>query len=340
MQLDARHLVQDPAWLPHRYDATRDALGFAHAPADVRDRIVFLDPRFMQDVRLSPLAPIADLAAEIAGPAAPLHFIFHTALCCSTLLVRALAQPGLAAGSREPFVMISIDDALLRQQSETARRALEIVLDLLSRPLNAGEVQIVKPSNTVNFLAPEVLRLRPQSKLLLLYSDLESFLVSASGKDRSFGPNLVARFQARAPTFPPLLHEPLETHLHAAAYAWLKQVSLFDQIIRAQGPARVRSLNSATFLARKAETLARAGRFLGIIQSAEAWRSVAEGPLFEQHAKSPSRAFNEKARRTLHADGRAAHAHEIDAALNWAEALAASQSLPLTLGDTLFDEPL
>lgn len=131
-----------------------------------------------------------------------------------------------------------------------------------------------------------------------------------------------------------------QTHLHAAAYAWLKQMALFGELVRMHGPRRVRALNSATFLTHKAETLMRAGAWFGIDQSAKAWAGIADGPVFKRHAKSPPRAFTEEARRADHAHRRATHAREIDAALSWAGALAASQGLPLTLDDTLFDDPL
>ena len=44
-------------------------------------------------------------AAALLGAQAPIHFIFHSAFCASTMLVRALDVPGSAMGISEPVIL-------------------------------------------------------------------------------------------------------------------------------------------------------------------------------------------------------------------------------------------
>ena len=53
--------------------------------------------------------PLARLRAE----ARPIHFIFHTGYCCSTLLCRALDVPGVSMALKEPQIMYAISEPVL-----------------------------------------------------------------------------------------------------------------------------------------------------------------------------------------------------------------------------------
>ncbi len=341
MQADLRALVDDPAWLPHIYHPARDELGFAYVPREMRERVVFLDPRHMPNLPIG-MAPVAELHDVIPRQVAAPHFIFHTAFCCSTLLARALEHPGVATAVREPFVLVALgQSSTMAVPAGRVRRALDVVLALLSRPLVPGERQIIKPSNTGNLIARDALELRPQAKALLLYSTLEDYLASTAGNEaaRSFATTVFPLFRFLPPQAE-IAAQPAGFDLYTPALVWLKQVALFGQLVRRFGADRVRTLNSATFLAHKADTLVRAAQFLELEADESLWRATAAGPLFAQHAKAPGRPFDEYERRARHDEVRTAHAHEIDAAVRWTEAIAASKSLPLTLGDTLLDDPL
>jgi hypothetical protein len=342
MGVEARTVAEDAAWLPHFYEPARDTLTFAYAPRRVRDEFVFLDPRFMQDVPLSEPIALDDLdAAAPPARAGSLHFIFHSAFCCSTLLARALEIPGASSSLREPVVLAGLNEAFLgRPRNDASRRALRLVLQLLSRPLDGREIQIVKPSNIANPLAREALALRPDGRAILLYSDLEDFLVSIlskgeAGRRLSFA--VIQGLRALAPAMPldRLAREPA---LNAAAFAWLLQVKLFAEIAREFGPTRVRTLNGATFLDRKFETLTSAAAFFGIPHNAaDDWPGSAAAHLFSRHAKSPSRVFSARDRRVEHAMHRADYASEIAAAIDWLETTTSERAGATTLGNTLFD---
>lgn len=333
--------VQDPTWLPHAYDARRDTLVFAHMPRETQRQMVFLDPRFLPRNSESHPAPIADLGAEeIRAQAGPLHFIFHTAFCCSTLLTRALDIPGVSMGVKEPAILASFAEYWSNsRRTPGALEALTVTLDLLSRPLARGEVQIVKPSTVVNHIIPQLLHARPDAKAIVLFSSLDTFLRAIARR------GLEGRIYARElfHQFAPVI--PLEAgfsedamllaDLQIAAQAWLMQASFMESVAKRLGTSRVRVLNSDTLLENPKGTLCAAGAFFNLKMTPEIAQSVAEGPVFQEHAKELGRPFNAEAQRAQYDDAGVVHREELMMTKDWARALAIRSGAPLVLEETL-----
>lgn len=332
--------VRDPTWFPDSYDAPSDTLVLAQLPRDTQRRAVFLDPRFTAAAPKSPSLPVAQLPQDaMQASAGPLHFIFHTAFCCSTLLVRALDIPGAAMGIKEPYVLSTFAEQL-SLANPGSLPALSATLDLLSRPFEAGESQIVKPSNITNHIIAQVMHLRPDAKVLLLYSNLETFLraIARRGEHgRSFGRSLFQQFLRAMPPNKPFSAEELmlQTDLQISAHAWMMQASMFRGLAQRYGASRVRTLNSDTLLANVPLTLEKVGAFFGL--KPQDWDIIANGPVFQEHAKEHGRPFDANAYKAQFDQAGFSHANELRMALNWAAQLAQHCNYPLTLGDTLFD---
>lgn len=301
---------------------------------------MFLDPRFIQRQPVSDFIPIAQMPAnEIRAAAGPLHFIFHTAFCCSTLLTRALDQPGVSMGLKEPSVLAAFAQRRAKGRIALAAiGALETTLNLLSRPLLPNETQIVKPSNTYNALIPQMLGLRPDAKAILLYSPLNSFLraiVRRGPEGRVYAREL---YQALAVSMPleigfsgeQLL---LQTDLQIAAHAWLMQIACFQSLVT-HYPDRVRTLNSETFLADPETGFVKLCAFLNLDLDAAARSATLNGPVFREHAKQPGLPFSAAAyeQQLKAADG---YALELAHTVEWASRLAGQNQAPMSLGDTL-----
>src|SRR3546814_11867194 len=75
----------DPAWLAHRYDAAGDRLLFRHVPRAMHRDGPFLTDELIGDRPQAIIARAEGVAAARAH-AGPIHFIFHSAFCASTLL--------------------------------------------------------------------------------------------------------------------------------------------------------------------------------------------------------------------------------------------------------------
>lgn len=279
--------------------------------------------------------------AAIEAAAGPLHFIFHTGFCCSTLLTRALDIEGVSMGLKEPAVLAAFADYFsTARRSPGAHAAIGVALDLLSRPLAAGETQFVKPSIVANHIIPQMLSARRDSKAVVLYSNLDSFLraIARRGLEgRTLARQIFRQFSGVIPLDTGIADGDmlLLTDLQVAGLAWLMQAGFMQSIAQRFGPARVRVLNSETFLADKAGVLTALAGFFGLPGASTRWAGVAESPVFSEHAKEYGRAFDASARQAQYAAAGAAHAEELGMAKDWARALATRCGAPLTLTETL-----
>lgn len=320
--------VRDPEWLPHYYDAEANALSFARLPREARQRLVFLDPRFVRG-ELSAMIAVSDLAVSyLADAAQPLHFIFHVRFCCSTLLTRAFDLPGVAMGLKEPAILAFF-------KPDTPLASLELALDLLSRPL-AGERQIAKPSNSCNDLLGPILDVRPSSRAVLLHADLPSFVRAIArrrGEGRKFAQVLAERFLPATALSAPLLPD---GDLRHAAVLWCAQMHLFRAALSRFGARRVRTLTTDALLAAPAEAIFNTAQFFEVDVSKAHAEAIAYGPVFRLHAKEYGVAFDAAAYHAQHAAAQKLHAAEIDAVLAWCEDWAGTAEF--ALGDTLLAE--
>lgn len=336
--------IQDATWIPHVYDARADTLVFARLTRGAHRRAVFIDRRFVDLTQQSPPAPLADLSPDAVRRArAPMHFIFHTAYCCSTLLTRALDIPGVSMGIKEPAVLVNFAQHWANaRQTPGALDAFSATLDLLSRPLSPGETQIVKPSNVATHLIPEILHLRPDARALVLWSGLETFLgaiVRRGAGGRAFARQVFQGFADAIPLDPTFSREELliQTDLQLAAQVWLMQMAFLSSVVRRHGPARIRVLNSDTFLAHPARTLTALSQHFGLALDTERCVEIAGGAVFREHAKQPLAPFDAAAHHAQNQALDAAHANEIVVTKAWAVELARQCNVPLALPDTLFD---
>ena len=321
--LDVEAVVADPEWIPHTYDAGGGTLTFVHVPLAARDGLMFLSDDHYKGGYRKAAFPAGLVSASAASlPEAPLHFIFHTAFCCSTLLVKALGEAGGVGVLKEPDVLIHLANRLVQADDAANRQRLRLVLRLLARPAAAGGTVIVKPSNFANRLADAALDLLPGSRAILLFSELRPFLGSVAKRGlpgRIWGRQLY-RSHVR---WTPLRfgYEPAETFdqtdLQIAGLGWLMQIHHFSALARRYGPERILLLDGAGFLAAKAETLDRAGGFLGLgLDRTEAER-IAAGPVFARHAKFSERDYDPERRLRDYEEVGEAYSNEIDLVEKW-----------------------
>ncbi len=327
-----------PHWLAHRYDDTHDAIHLVDAPRDVRRSVPFLVDTHLPGAA-SPVVLTREAALAAAPPPAPLHFIFHSAYCCSTLLANALDHPRLAMTLKEPQLLADMV-GWRHRGGDPARigTVLDEVLTLLARPFEAGEAVIVKPSNVVNGLAQAMMNIRPAAKAILLYAPLPVFLTSIARKGmwgRLWVRELLSKqvadgyidlgFSARDYL--------LQTDLQAAAVGWLAQKQLFARMA-ARWPERVRTLDSERLVARPADAICATARHFDLSLDAQrADKIVAE--VFARNAKDSS-VFHPHQRAAERAAGEAVHAEEVEKVTIWAKAVAEAAGLPGELPAALF----
>jgi hypothetical protein len=321
-----------PQWLAHRYDETQDALHMIEVPRETRRNIPFL-----VDAYLPPLTPMVLRREDVMSatpPPAPLHFIFHSAYCCSTLLAKALDRPGVASTLSEPQLLA---DMVGWRQRGGAPQAVGEMLDrsltLLARPFEAGEAVVIKPSNVVNGLAQAMMNIRPDARAVLLYAPLPVFLASIARKGmtgRLWARELLSRQLADG--YVDLGFDPrdylLHTDLQAAAVGWLAQHKLFATMA-ARWPDRVRTLDSEALVARPVEALQAAARLFALPLDEPVAAEIV-GNVFARNAKDGS-AFADGQRARERAAGETVHADEIEKVAEWARLVAEGADVSMEL---------
>jgi len=334
----ARDVALDAEWLPHTYDVGGGNLTFVNVPREARAELMFLSDEHYAGKFRKAAFPAAAIAAEVESASrAPMHFIFHTSFCCSTLLARALDVEGISSALREPDALINLGNRLIASDDQSNRQRLELVLRLLERPAVPGQAVIVKPSNFANRLAELILAQRPEARAVLLYSDVGTYLRSLLKRGmfgRIFGRKLFNQMSGWSPLnfgySPSELFE--QTDVQIAALGWLMQIHHFDAIARAFGPQRVMLLDSATLLADPHGSLRRSAALFGLDLDEERISEMVAGPAFSKHSKFSDRDYGAEARKKDHEAVMEAHSEELGMVVKWIEAVAAGLEVPLKPG--------
>lgn len=335
---DITDIARDPCWLAHRYDPGHDAVHVVHLSRDDHRRA-----NFLTDAELPAGAPRLVLRRDellaAAPDEAPLHFIFHSAFCCSTLLARGLDLPGSSMSLKEPVFLNEISG--WRRQGadpQSLGTVLNSALHLLGRAWSPGEAVVVKPSNVTNGLCSAMLTLRPNARAVLLHTSLDRYLGSIARK------GLWGRLWVRE-LFIALAKDQLlefgfsseeylgQSDLQIAALGWLAQQKLFAQLVQQFG-ARVRSLDSEVLVTRPQETIEAATRLFKLRVKPEMARAIADGPVFSRHSKA-DRAFGADQRALEGSSGLLAHADEIEKVAEWARAVAKAANIETAPQTTL-----
>jgi hypothetical protein len=338
-QTPSEPLQLPPEWLAHRYDPGQDAVHFIRADRETRCAIPFFTDEHLPSAA-EPLVARRQDSLAVAPYPAPIHFILHSAYCCSTLLANAYDREGAATSFKEPTILNDL--AGWRQRGGEPARVAEILdsaLRLLARPFGAGEASVVKPSNVINALAPAMLAMRPEAGCILLHAPLRVYLGSIAGKGlwgRLWVRDLLVKL--RADGMVGLGFEAddlfLQTDLQVAAVGWLAQHQHFARLA-GQYPGRVRTLESETLLARPEDALAAIDALFGLREDAAARTRIA-GRVFTRHAKfggdfsREDRIAGQRAAADMHGD-------EIDKVVAWAEAVAASAGIAFDLPAPLLE---
>ena len=321
----------DPLWFPWRFDEAADGFQFRRLTRADHARATFLTEEYLGS------APVEFMprGSLVTAPPTPLHFIFHSAFCLSSVLARAFDLPGQSMGLKEPMVLNDMAGLQLRGASgPRLAAAIEASLALLARPFSPGEAIVVKPSNIANALIAGIMQLRSQSKAVLVHAPLRVYLGSIVRKGldgRLWVRDLLIKQHRQG------LHDfgfgpddyLGQSDLQVAAMGWLAQHRLFGLMVN-RLPSRLRTLNSDLITAQPAAVMDALGDLFGIVIDADA---VVAGPAFTRHSKHGT-AFDAAARERER-EAEAAYNDEIEKVVIWTGRVAEAQGIPLTLPNPL-----
>ena len=327
-----RFALGDPEWLGHRFVESDDAFRFIRLPRAEHATVPFITDAYLGERERAPDVPTAQALA--LPPEPRLHFIFHSAFCSSTMLVRAFDRPGLAMGLSEPMVFNDLVGFRRRgAEPRAVARAADAATRLVGRPFGLGEAVVVKPSNLANPLALLLMMLRPQARALFLYAPLETFLISVARKGldcRLWVRELLEAYMRDGALDLGFTPEDYfrQTDLQVAAVGWLAQHQLFTRLAERLGQERLRFLDSASFHADPIGTLTAVAGHFNLDLGPETAREIVAGPVFAHHSKS-GLPYTAETRAQDYAAVHAAHRDEIEKVVAWAQAVASSSRISL-----------
>lgn len=327
---------RDGEWLAHRYDASTNAFHLRKVSRHEHNLATFLTDEYL-GIESSPVVISRREARALAGQKSSIHFILHSAFCASTMLANGFDLPGVSMGLKEPVLLNDIVGFRRRGAAPAAVAALlDDALAMLARPFSEDQSVVVKPSNIFNALASASLAMWPTSKAILLYAPLPIFLLSVARK------GLWCRLWCRE-----LLEGQvqdgivdlgfemrdyfLQTDLQIAAVGWLAQQKLFQEMARKFGPDRIATLDSERLTSSPGKVLVAAASHFGLGDHESAANSHWA---FTTHSKFGG-SFRTEDRRAEYELAQQAHGDEIAKVLIWAEAVATSGDIPLTLDHQL-----
>ena len=274
----------DNDWLPHRLDLRGRSVEFVRIPREVFTAPGFLFEYTPTDAseRLSvPLSRIDDISVD----SMPLHFIFHTAFCRSTLLARALNIDGISIGLSEPGIIADLASA-----GPQARGLQAPILRLLSRRRDGAKAVFIKPTNHANRIIPELLDAAPDARAVLMTNPLAPFLQSVRKRGlmgHRWGRKLFLELQSYAGIDFGMPPEEMfaMTDLQTAGAAWLLHQNYLTNIASKSGNDRVRILDGDYFNSHRGETLSAILAFCDIEHCETSESNLADHIAFRTHSK-------------------------------------------------------
>jgi hypothetical protein len=169
---------------------------------------------------------------------------------------------------------------------------------LLAKNYLSGRIPVIKATNVANNLLVDVLRYMPESKVLYLYSDLESFLISNLKKtadtqkkmagllagfllDNDFGEKYSAGLNIGKLSF-----------LQICSLVWVVNLYSLQRAVGEVGAANVRTLDMATLLDDLPKTVSEVSRYFGHKSNAQELSSMMAPQVVSTHAKDQSQRFD------------------------------------------------
>ena len=326
--------IDDPRWFPFRFDGKRDELHFIWVAPETHRAVTFL----------TDLAPGKDQVRVIPRNAlaaahpnqAPIHFILHSGLGGSTLLARALAEPGIVTTLKEPPILTDIVAFSLSASPQETQQLTELVTRLLARPFAAGEAIVVKSNSVGNGLAGSMVGSRPTSRILCLNAPLEEMLASLARRGlegRLGGRKLFIGLHNSRLT--PLGFDEAQlfqqSDLQLAALAWLALQRIMVEIAARFGSAKVRSIASDDLVNRPGDSLGAIAHHLNI--GLDVGQRLESG-VFSRHAKT-GEPFDAGARSAMLRETLGIHGEEIQPIVEWARKVAEANAIAWDLPSPL-----
>jgi len=338
--MDIAAIFQDPRLMLFGLDS--EVARFVPMTRESYARSIFFDRRLQPAGPQFTQVPLQSLLSHLdeTGFVPPrIRFIHHFAHSGSTLLARALEQPGNLI-IREPAHLrqlgVSAGAGVLEEVPPRLHALLALSLTMLGKRFSQDSTVIVKGNVPISLLAETIAVADPGQPAILLYFPLEDYCAAVL---RTPGHQ---SWVERVTHDIALNRDPLIgdigglTAAEKAAALWYSMIKRFERLL-ARHP-NMRSLDANQLFDRPAETIAAASDLLGAGVDAQCAEAVAKGPLLSSYSKNPSLPFDNSVRRQLSEEAKSVLADELLVARRWVEKRTAGGDVPEVLDRPLIGE--
>ena len=278
----------------------------------------------------------------------PMHFLFMTDFCGSTLFAKSLmALQGLFV-FLEPriFAELSVykrgNDFHGKPYIKLWEQSLEVALHLMSRQFQEGEVILSKEWPPTNYIMGDLLSTNKMSRGIFLYGSLEDYLnaVFRHPGRRKFTRKRVLKILKETKLFEPLnsIDKAGLDDGNIAVVHWLTQMYLYLRTIEEYPEVKLCSIASVDFYKDPAFVITKAANFLRCAIPYEQAMDVTLGPLFKTHSKNSKLQYTEKDRIKDINNTRQKYAKEIRRSILWANELMQISPVPELLPRSLLQQ--
>lgn len=264
-----------------------------------------------------------------------LNFIFHIAHCGSTLLARALDIEDKNIVYREPAVLRQLGaeaaSAFYGKEPPSAWQGkLDLSLALLDRSYAKGAPIIIKANVPVNFIIKAVLEHGAESRAILLYSNLENYLLAVlkSSSHRAWVASIFSELGNAIESIMGLTAKQRASLSIAetAGCVWLVQMSIFSEV--AEKYPGVRTLDGEIFYDNPEDTLRMSFELFRQPVDGESIAGIVNSDLFTRYSKDPRQAYDNETRLAQRETIRARLAGDIEKARDWVGKHVGQAALP------------
>jgi hypothetical protein len=308
-----REFLQDPRYVPWALDLAGDRMLFARMNRRALRESTFLDVRIARTAPSDLAIPIPEILSELRRPspeimaAAPTHFIFHHAFCGSTLLARCLEPFRNFLVLKEPWSLTQLSQPRVRRRKDRDRLTAGLIA-LLGRPFSAGQAVVIKSGQVGSALPKAILDARPDRRAVLLYSDLESFLLAVLKSD--------ARGQWLRSRTPP--RDRSLAFPEAIARHWLAEMSAFSRLMAPRQGKRCLPVDFHSLLRSPEQvTLGVAAHFGAHLRSSRVEEAL-RTQILGRHSKNPEETYSKEGHFEERERLLAEYRSEVRLGLDWA----------------------
>lgn len=334
-------LLEDPRYMIYDTHPVDQTTRFLVADEALQADAPFLDIRFEPNAsRGLAVSTPKLLAAErrLLIKRRPLHFIFHHAFVCSTLLARSLHESDAFFSLKEPWILRRMAD-IKRTQRKTLskaqwRHSMALYLSLLSKTHANSHTTIVKATNIANNLLEDIVEDDPDRRAIYLYSSIEDFLISNIKKPRATQlkmPELLngflrdSNFLAKHKQFNDISKLSL---FEVCGLIWVVNAYNLRHALNKTHFEGMRTLAVDHLLGAPIEAIHAVSCHFGVVPSEDQLTAMLCSNIWNRNAKDTSHSYSTAQRTSERDQVMSTHGSEIEAATSWAEQLASELKLP------------